>query len=202
MAHFWRNSVKRRVYKYLEENVEIKISKPQDAFSRLTVKKTIGGDLLIDDDLDFYIFVLPLKKKIVTIPKEYGEKFCTEKQVAFYDYLVKNGVIMPNAVQGGDLYGSFEVVYDDKELEGGTLNFILNIFADFIEEENQYRSIDIEDVKNRLMRMVGRDSNETDPEEVLGAEKRMYGFGKSRSNFGISSMVTNVNPVYGTYYFE
>ncbi|MCX8008258.1 MAG: hypothetical protein N3A54_00985 [Patescibacteria group bacterium] len=197
----WTHSTFEKVFMKLYENLNVVVKKPQDALTRLTVKKTVEGDIMVDDDVDFYIFILPIKKKIVTIPKQYGEKFCTEKQVAFFDYLAKNGIVQPNMIQSGSLYGSFEVRYNDSAVEEGFLNMLLNVVADFIEEENEYRVVNIEDMKNRILRLVGRRDNETDPEEAVEREKQEV---RTFSNtFGMSKYSNNTwSPTLGMYYYE
>lgn len=197
----WSHKTFKTVYTKIYENLVVTVSKPKDALTRITAKKTVDGNILVDDDVDFFIFVLPYRKKIVTIPKQYGEKFCTEKQVAFFDFLIKRGMVSPNSVQAGGLYGSFEVQYDDSKVEEGFLNTLLNVIADFIEEENEYRVVNIEDMKKRILRLVGRRPNETDPKRAVEKEKEQMRY--FSNSFGATKYNNNTwSPTLGMYYYE
>jgi hypothetical protein len=201
ISHFWTYETHEKVENKLKENVKIVITKKPEREISLNMKKTVDGNILIDENVDFYIFILPYETKIITIPKDYSNKFCTERQVKFFDYLTKEGFIKPQAVQAGELYGSFETEYlVPREEERGVLESLLAVIFDFIQEEKGDGEISVEDIKNRLMNMVGRRDNETDPVKAKEVEDDRYvqvtgGVGGMRLN-GLSS------PSMGTYFFE
>jgi hypothetical protein len=164
------------------------------------MKKTVDGNILIDERVDFYIFVFPYETRIVTIPKDFSNKFCTERQVKFFDYLTKNGLINPSNVQSGELYGSFETPYlVPREESEGSLDQLFEAIYDFIQEEAVDAEISIKDIKNRLMNMVGRRDNETDPEEAREVEDQMYNRGPNYLTNKTNSLTA---PSMGTYFFE
>lgn len=200
MSHFWTYDTYKLVESLLKENIKVVVKKKPEKKITLNIKKTVDGNLLIDDRVDFYIFVFPYENRLVTIPKDFSNKFCTERQVKFYDFLSKNGIINPAEVQGGELYGSFESAYlVPREESQGAIEGLLSYIYDFIQEEAFDSEISIQDVKRRLMNMVGRRDNETDAEEAGEREKEIYGYGTGYSSNRLNSLTA---PGMSTYFFE
>lgn len=200
MSHFWSFETYKLVEAKLNENIKVTIKQKPKKQITMNMKKTVDGNILIDERVDFYIFVFPYETRIVTIPKDYSNKFCTERQVKFFDYLTKNGLINPADVQAGELYGSFETAYlTPREENEGSIEKLFEAIYDFVQEEAVDAEISVRDIKNRLMNMVGRRDNETDPKKAKETEDEMYNNGPNYLSNKINSLTS---PQMGTYFFE
>lgn len=200
MSHYWTFDTYKKIEKKLNENIKVVVKQKPAKQIVLNMKKTVDGNILIDDRVDFYIFVFPYETRIVTIPKDFSNKFCTERQVKFFDFLSKSGIINPAEVQAGELYGSFESAYlTPREEREGAIEGLLSYIYDFIQEESFDSEISVQDVKRRLMNMVGRRDNETDPVKAAEIEKKMYG---QNPNYMANKVNSLTGPSMGTYFYE
>ena len=84
--------------------------KPQASIA-LKIKKTLDGNLLIDDHQHMDIIVIPSKNKIMTMPKPYAEKEVYPYQKDLMYDLFKGGVLVADSTQGGAKFGVVEASY-------------------------------------------------------------------------------------------
>jgi hypothetical protein len=110
-----------------------------DAVVRLEidVRKSLNGDLLIFDHGD--IVLSPVKNKIIAFPKETMNDLVYGAQNRLFAHLRKKGLVIPESIQGGSFFGSFEATMESpysEELSAPKLALI-NI-SKFIDEERPY----------------------------------------------------------------
>tara|TARA_Y100000296_G_C5154062_1_gene248019 strand:- start:969 stop:1565 length:597 start_codon:yes stop_codon:yes gene_type:complete len=128
-----------------DTDIMIKVDLPKEgegeptphASVELKVRKTLEGNLMITDHEDIDIVLVPAQSKIVALPKEHMSEDVYVTQNRLFDFLVKKGVIMPETIQGGNVYGAMEAripVNDTVDVNQVGL-FIIN---KFIEEEKPY----------------------------------------------------------------
>ena len=125
-------------------DITIKIDLPEEEEAKkpqasvdLQIRKTLEGNLLITDHEDIDIVLLPAQNKIMALPKEHMSEDVYVTQNRLFDFLVKKGVIMPETIQGGNIYGAMEArlpVNDKLDVNQVGL-FVIN---KFIEEERPY----------------------------------------------------------------
>jgi hypothetical protein len=84
--------------------------KPQASIS-LKIKKTLDGNLLIDDHQHMDIVIVPSKNKLMTIPKPYAEKEVYPYQKDLMYDLFKGGVLVTDSTEGGAKFGVVEATY-------------------------------------------------------------------------------------------
>jgi len=82
--------------------------KPIQASMAMNVRKSLDGNVMIFDHEEIDIVVVPSKNKIVAFPKDLMSDTVYEAQDRLFFYLVKNGVVTAESVQGGNVYGSLE----------------------------------------------------------------------------------------------
>tara|TARA_R110000824_G_scaffold62242_5_gene164975 strand:- start:233 stop:781 length:549 start_codon:yes stop_codon:yes gene_type:complete len=110
--------------------------KPQASVS-LKIRKTLEGNLIITDHEDIDIIVIPTQQKIVALPKEHMSEDIYVTQTKLFDFLSKKGVIMPETIQGGNIYGALEAKIPASETVDPTEVALFTI-EKFIEEERPY----------------------------------------------------------------
>lgn len=105
----------------------------------LDIRKSISGDLMIFDHGDIDIVLSPAKNKIVVFPKETMNDLVYGAQNRLFDHLNKKGIVIPESVQAGSFYGSFEGTMEtsNKDATLGPKLALINI-SKFIEEERPY----------------------------------------------------------------
>ena len=99
----------------------------------------MNGDLMIFDHGDIDIILSASKNKVVVFPKEVMSDYVYGAQNRLFSFLKKKGLIIPESVQGGSFYGSFEATlekpYTDKL---NTPKMALINISRFIDEERPY----------------------------------------------------------------
>ena len=122
--------------------VTIKIGKQEGAPSvtlELDIRKSMNGDLMIFDHGDIDIVLSASKNKVTAFPKEVISDLVYGAQNRLFAFLKKKGLVIPESIQGGAFYGSFEAImekpYSDKL---NTPKMTLINISKFIDEERPY----------------------------------------------------------------
>lgn len=112
----------------------------------LILRKTLNGDLYISDHSDIDIIILKEKNKVLAIAKDLMSELVYGAQDRLFKFLVQKGLVTPESVQGGSVYGSMEGQLHTSE-EFDPINMaILNIskwmdterpYFEFIEEYDE-----------------------------------------------------------------
>ena len=122
--------------------ITIKIGKQADAPSvtlELDVRKSMNGDLMIFDHGDIDIVLSASKNKITTFPKEVVSDLVYGAQNRLFTYLRKKGLIIPESIQAGSFYGSFEATMENPYSDQlNTPKMTLINISKFIDEERPY----------------------------------------------------------------
>ena len=101
----------------LEAREEAKKAPPSVKIS-LEIRKTLDGKIMILDHTHMDIILDTAQKKIITFPKESMEDEVYTSQDAYFKYLANDGVILPESVQSGNVFGSIEGQYPEAQEEG------------------------------------------------------------------------------------
>jgi|TARA_Y100000310_G_scaffold230028_1_gene232444 hypothetical protein len=122
--------------------VTIKIGKEATSPSitlELDIRKSMNGDLMIFDHGDIDIVLSASKNKVTVFPKEVISDLVYGAQNRLFAFLKKKGLVIPESIQGGAFYGSFEAImekpYSDKL---NTPKMTLINISKFIDEERPY----------------------------------------------------------------
>jgi len=129
----------------------------------LNVRRSLDGNYLIFDHIDIDIVVMPEKNKVVTFPKESLSDVVYGAQNRMFDYLVKKGIILPESVQGGNVYGALEGAYPESTTGYDADKMVMLSLSKFIDEERPYFAYDQAYQKQEIDRLV-------DPEEEDSTE--------------------------------
>ena len=112
-----------------------------DAVVRLEmdVRASMNGDLMIFDHGDIDIVLSAAKNKVIAFPKETMNDMVYGAQNRLFSHLKKKGLIIPESIQGGSFYGSFEATMEKPSApELNTSKMTLINISEFINEERPY----------------------------------------------------------------
>ena len=135
-------------------------TKEPQASVPLQIKKTLGGNLLINDHPYLDIVVNPKEGKISTVPKPDAEKDVYDYQKELFYGLFKSGVTNSDSPEGSAAFGVIESTYPTQG-EVNTLQALLYSIAEII---NKSKSADIisdtydENIEDRFTDPTDEDS--------------------------------------------
>ena len=147
-------------------------SAPQKTI-HLKSRKSLDGNIMIMDHELIDIVVMPQKSKIVTFMKSSQNDLAYETQDRFFKFLHKKGLILPETIKVGNVYGSLEGNYPTESDYANPLNISLMLVSEFIEDEKQFMGV-IEYVEdNEEERLTDPDADDsTELGEIPHKEKK------------------------------
>ena len=103
---------------------------------KLEIRKTLDGKIMILDHLHIDIVIDTATNNIITFPKETLTDEVYSTQDEYFKYLVSEGVLIPESVTAGSVYGSLQAAYPDAADENvSAAQVILLSTSKFIEKE-------------------------------------------------------------------
>lgn len=146
------------------------------------ISKTLSGDYMLKEHPDLDIVVMPAKNKVLVLPKHEQSHFVYNIQDRLFDYMIKKGVILPESIQSGNIYGSLQGLYTGQPPDGqDPLQVVVYSIANFIEDERPIFTYEkeFEDAMEReLLRPDLESSTELGevPQEPFKGSIPKYGF--------------------------
>lgn len=135
---------------------------------KLGLRRTLDGNLLIQDHHSINIVIMPDKGKILTFPKTEYTQDCYTDQDDLFKYLTLNGVVKVDSINGGNLYGSLEGMYNiDKKGDEEPVEVVILNISNFLNKSKEDHSIQkkfIDDLEQQLLNP--EDEESTDLGEV------------------------------------
>ena len=105
----------------------------------MDLRRSMNGDLMIFDHGDIDIVLSPNKKKVVAFPKETMTDLVYGAQNRLFACLRKKGIVIPETIQAGAFYGSFEATLEESaNPDASSAKMALINIHNFIEEERPY----------------------------------------------------------------
>ncbi len=117
---------------------------------KMILRKTLGGDFAIYDHYDMDIVIQPDKKQIITFAKNEMSDDVYAAQDRLFSFLQKKGIILPETVQGGNLYGSMQGLYPESKIGADATEAAIYTIGKFIEEEKPYYAHE-DALENKIM---------------------------------------------------
>ena len=133
----------------------------------LIARRTLDGNLAIFDHLDVDIVVMPEKTKVVCFAKKEMSNAIYDVQKRLFEYLRKKGVIVPETVMGGNVYGSMEAKYPTESKIADPTQAVIFSIGKFLEEERPYFMWDAAhktEEEERLLEPSDEETTEFNPE--------------------------------------
>ena len=127
----------------MNEEIQVQVGEPEknvvfNPKMKMILRKTLGGDYAIYDHYDMDIVIQPEKKQILAFAKNEMSDDVYAAQDRLFAFLQKKGVILPETVQGGNVYGSMQGSYPESKVGANATEVTLYAIGKFIEEEKPY----------------------------------------------------------------
>ena len=124
----------------------------------LAVRKTLDDYLLIQDHHNINIVIMPDKGKVVAFPKAEYTEDCYTDQDQLFKFLLQGGVIKPDSINGGNIYGSLEAMYiTDKKGDEEPIEVVLLNVHNFLKKDKEEYSVRkkfIDDLEKELKQLA------------------------------------------------
>ncbi len=148
----------------------------------VNVRKTLSGDFILREHPEIDIFIIPSKQKVLVLPKDEQTEHVFLLQERLFKYMVSKGVILPETVVAGNVYGSLQGGFP-QEAPGGedTLQVVIYSLSNFLDEEmpkfNAIKQYE-EELEKELLNPSVEDSTEFGevPQEPYKGSIPKYGF--------------------------
>jgi hypothetical protein len=137
--------------------------------ANLNIRRTLDGNYYIYDHHYIDIILMPQKMKILTLPYSESSKLSFSDLVystqdKFFDFLARRGIIAPESIKGGNIFGSLEAtILKPKDVGFPVDQLVLLNIASWIDEQRPALEFDKkyeEEFDSRL----------TDPEDEESTE--------------------------------
>lgn len=152
--------------------IKLKLTKLPDLSRTLKIRKDAAGNLLIFDHEDIDIVVMTEKNKIVTFPDDMMDDKVYSSQSRLFKHLIKDGVVKPETVHAGNIYGSMEaklILNDDFN----TTDLAVFAIANWLKGEREYFIHSAQAEKEEEERLLEPDKEDsTELGEVPHAKKK------------------------------
>ncbi len=146
------------------------------------ISKTLSGDFLMRQHPEIDVIVMPQKFKLLVLPKEQQTDHVYNIQEKLFNYLVKKGVVLPESVTSGNVFGSLQGNYPQQSAGGEDVTqVVVYNLANFIEDELPIVDLEKEfedKMEKALLQPNVKDSTELGeiPQEPFKGSIPKYGF--------------------------
>lgn len=148
----------------------------------LKIKKTVSGDYILGEHPDLDIVVMPGSTKILLLSKGENSDLVYRLQDKLFKHMSSKGIVPPESVKGGNVFGSLEGTYNQTSSEGiDGLMIVLYNLAQYLEEQRPiFKSMEKhkKDLEDSLLHPDIKDSTELGevPQEEFKGSIPKYGF--------------------------
>lgn len=162
--------------------IKVVISKSDGIKKEVMISKTLAGHYMLKEHPEIDVVVIPDKQKVIIFPKDEQTDQVYNLQERMFKYLVSKGVILPESVVAGNVYGSLQGGYIDAPPDGqDPVQVVIYSLASFIEDEmpKYNREKHYEDaLEKELLSPPVKDSTELGevPQEPFKGSIPKYGF--------------------------
>ena len=126
-----------RVEEPTPETIRLQLRDEPSESIRLNIRKALNGDYMIFDHPLYDIVLMPNKNKVVTFVKKNPKVDPYPYQDNFFDHLRRKGMIVPDTIQAGNVFGSLEGVYPIND-KINTIEALLLLIFKYFEYELTY----------------------------------------------------------------
>jgi hypothetical protein len=148
----------------------------------LQIAKTLSGDYLMREHPEVDIVIMPEKQKILLLPKNQQNDYVYHTQEEIFAELVKKGVISPETITGGNIFGALQAVYPQQAAGGeDPLQVVIYNLANYIEQQRPtiaYQKAYEDELEKALLEPDTEESTEIGevPQEPFKGSVPKYGF--------------------------
>jgi hypothetical protein len=168
---------------------------------RLEIRKTFDGKIMIFDHENIDIVIKPADHIIVTFPKDSYDSISYRTEERFFEYLAMKGAVDREDVEGGNIYGSLQSKYVDKDNPNqNTLQMIIFLVYKWMEMERPNFKYNKEMSKAYIDKLTREEDIEgNDPENIA---KNQNAISKYRADSSYGGVYGANYTTQGVYYYE
>lgn len=116
--------------------ITVTIKTKEGLEKQVNIRKTLSGDFLMREHPEIDIIVMGEKAKVLVLPKDEQTEGVYKLQERLFKYMVQRGVILPESVNAGNVYGSLEGKFIAQPPGGeNAQQVVIYNLANFIEQE-------------------------------------------------------------------
>jgi hypothetical protein len=152
-----------------DENGQIKVKivptnpdlKPRTI--ELAARRAVDGKIMVFDHDLIDVVIAPEEGKVTVFSKTNQNDLAYEAQDRLFKLMQSKGLIMPESVKSGNIYGSLEASYPLESKYANTTNVALYLTYEFMQDEGKFLQLkaDVErEEQDRLMDPDAADSTE------------------------------------------
>jgi hypothetical protein len=135
----------------------------ESEIKKLDMKRSLSGQIMVLNHIDMDIVLDEKSGKVTAYSKKDFGEMVYKSQNRLFDYLFKNGVVLPESVKGSNVFGAIEATYPKEVNVDNLTEVVLYNIAGFMESEQGYiRSFEYTDSAEdeRLLHPDKKDSTE------------------------------------------
>lgn len=149
---------------------------------QIQIAKTLAGHYIMREHPEIDVVIMPDKQKILALPKAAQNDYVYNTQEELFTTLIKNGVIQPDTVKGGNVFGSLQAIYPQTAPGGeDPLQVVIYNLANYIEQQRPlvaFQKAYEDELEKALLEPDTEESTELGevPQETFKGSIPKYGF--------------------------
>ena len=155
-------------------DVSVGINRKPPIQIEMNARRTLDGNILIMDHDSIDIVLMPEKSKFLAFPKDIIHEDVYGAQDRLGKFLIKKGIIDPNSVRSGNVYGSMEFSILESNIPGiDNVQACMYSLYRYMQEEKPYYEISSKYEEESEQHMVNpEDEYSTDLGDVPHADNK------------------------------
>lgn len=116
--------------------IKVVISKSNGIKKEVMISKTLAGHYMLREHPEIDIIVVPDKQKVLVLAKDDQTEQTYNLQDRLFKYMVQKGVILPESIVAGNVYGSLQGGFIETPPDGqDAVQVVIYNLASFIDDE-------------------------------------------------------------------
>ena len=139
----------------------------------LVARRAVDGKIMVFDHNLIDVVIAPEEGKITTFSKTNQNDLAYEAQDRLFRLMQSKGLIMPESVKSGNIYGSLEASYPTESKYADTTNVALYLVHEFMQDEGKFLQLKADVEREEEARLLDPDSaDSTELGEVPHEERK------------------------------
>ena len=139
----------------------------------LVARRAVDGKIMVFDHYLIDVVIAPEEGKVITFSKTNQNDLAYEAQDRLFRLMQSKGLIMPESVKSGNIYGSLEASYPTESKYADTTNVALYLVHEFMQDEGKFLQLKADVEREEEARLLDPDSTDsTELGEVPHEERK------------------------------
>ena len=139
----------------------------------LVARRAVDGKIMVFDHNLIDVVIAPEEGKVITFSKTNQNDLAYEAQDRLFRLMQSKGLIMPESVKSGNIYGSLEASYPTESKYADTTNVALYLVHEFMQDEGKFLQLKADVEREEEARLLDPDAaDSTELGEVPHEERK------------------------------